>query len=96
MARDVGTERIPVTGEREGSDFTDGIACYQLKSRRSLPAWLWTWLSGIRHTGKRHDKVGVLVLHQPGQDRRDALVVLSWDDWTDLHGRAGGVDHELL
>ena len=86
LARDVGTERIPVTGERDGADFEDAIACYQAKSRRSIPGWLWTWLGGICGTATRKGKAGVLVLHQPGQDRAEALVVLRWADWRDLHG----------
>lgn len=86
FARDVGTERIPVTGEREGADFEDAIACYQSKSRRAIPGWLWGWLSGIGGTAKRKGKAGVLVLHKPGQARAEALVVLTWADWRALHG----------
>lgn len=86
MARDVGTERIPVTGERHGSDFTDGIACYQLKVRRMLPAWLWAWLGGIQDTGRKQGKAGVLVLKLPRARDEEALVILSWRDWVDLHG----------
>jgi hypothetical protein len=86
MAKDVGTQRIPVTGERDGSDFTDAIGCYQLKSRKAIPGWLGQWLSGIQGTARRQRKAGVLVLHKPGQDRADALVVLSWQDWCSLHG----------
>ncbi len=86
MARDVNTERIPVTGERHGADFEDAIACYQLKVRKSIPGWLWDWHSGICETGKRKDKAGVLVLNHPRQDRAKALVVLTWDAWRDLHG----------
>jgi len=86
LAGDVGVQRIPVTGERDGADFADASACYQAKSRRALPGWLWRWLSGIRATGQRHGKAGVLVLHRPGQARADALVVLSWADWCALHG----------
>lgn len=87
MARDVGTERIPVTGERAGADFEDAIAVYQLKVRRAIPAWLWEWLSGIRGTGARKGKAGVLVLKRPRERDDDAIVVLSWRDWVDLHGR---------
>ena len=86
MARDVGTERIPVTGERHGADFTDAIAVYQVKVRKVIPGWLWGWLTGIQGTGLRCDKAGVLVLKHPGMADRQALVVLSWGDWTDLHG----------
>jgi hypothetical protein len=86
FARDMGCERIPVTGERHGADFVDGIAAYQLKVRRAIPGWLWTWLSGIQATGQRTGKAGVLVLKQPGQRDTDAIVILSWKDWQDLHG----------
>jgi hypothetical protein len=89
MARDVGTERIPVTGERDGSDFTDGIACYQLKVRRMLPAWLWRWLGGIQGTAARQGRIGVLVLRVPRMRDDEALVVLAWRDWVALHGDAG-------
>ncbi len=86
FARAVGTQRIPVTGERHGSDFTDAIACYQIKARRSLPSWLWGWMVGIQATAARHDKAGVLVLKRPGDLDEEALVILSWKDWVDLHG----------
>ena len=87
MARDVGTQRIPVTGiDRDGADFEDAIACYQLKVRRVIPDWLWAWLGGIRTTGARKSKAGVLVLKRPGELDEDALVVLCWKDWLDLHG----------
>lgn len=86
MARDVGTERIPVTGERAGSDFTDGLCCYQLKVRRSIPGWLWSWLNGIQGAGTRSNKIGALVLKHPGQKDEDALVILSWKDWVDIVG----------
>lgn len=88
MARDVGTQRIPVTGERNGADFEDAIAVYQLKVRRAIPGWLWDWLGGIQGTGQRFGKAGVLVLKRPGERDADAVVVLSWKDWTDLHGNA--------
>lgn len=87
LARDVGCERIPVTGERHGADFEDGIAVYQLKVRKAIPSWLWLWLRGIRGTGQRKQKAGVLVLKHPGQKDTDAVVVLSWADWVDLHGK---------
>lgn len=88
LARDVGSQRIPVTGERHGADFEDAIACYQVKSRKAIPGWLWEWHAGIQGTATAKDKAGVVVLHQPGQDRAKALVVLTWADWVDLHGNA--------
>jgi hypothetical protein len=90
MARDVGVDRIPVTGERHGADFTDAIAAYQLKVRRMLPSWLWHWLGGIQATAATQGKSGILVLKTPGQKDTDALVILSWKDWTALHGVPAG------
>jgi hypothetical protein len=87
MARDVGCERIPVTGEREGADFGKGTPfAYQLKVRGMLPSWMFSWLDGICGTAKRHNQVGVLVLNRPRNRRSEALVVLRWADWCDLHG----------
>lgn len=87
FARAVGVERIPVTGERHGADFEDGIACYQLKVRKSIPGWLWAWLSGIQGTGQRKGKAGVLVLKRPRAKDAEAVVILSWQAWCDLHGQ---------
>lgn len=87
FARDVGHERKPCDGSRAGADFEDGVACYQLKVRRSIPGWLWEWLGGIQGTAKGKGKAGVLVLKHPRQRDEDAVVVLSWADWVELHGR---------
>jgi hypothetical protein len=86
MARDVGTERIPVTGERHGADCANGLFCFQFKLRRVLPAYLWEWLGGIVASAARSGKVGVLVVKKPRQQDAEALVVLRWQDWVDLHG----------
>ena len=85
MARDVGTERIPVTGERHGADARTSLFAFQFKLRKTIPSWLFEWLAGIcAPTGR----VGVLVLKQPRMRDEDAIVVLRWRDWVDLHGRA--------
>jgi hypothetical protein len=86
FARDVGTERKPCDGSRAQADFEDYLCCYQLKVRRMLPAWLWRWLLGVQATAARTDRVGVLLLKLPRQQDSDALVVMSWRDWRDLHG----------
>lgn len=86
MARDVGTERKPCDGSRAGADWEDGIACYQLKVRKSIPGWLWNWIWGIQGTARLRSKAGLLILKKPGQLDCEALVVLSWADWVDLHG----------
>jgi hypothetical protein len=38
LARDIGSARIPVTGERAGADFQDGMFVYQAKLGRREPA----------------------------------------------------------
>lgn len=86
FARDVGVERIPVTGERHGADFTDALCSYQVKCRKSIPGWLWTWLSGIQGTAQKSGKAGVLVLKRPRQPDEEAVVILSWREWVELHG----------
>lgn len=86
LCRDVGTERIPVTGEREGADGATSLFAFQFKLRRSLPGWLWEWLGGIVAHAEPKGKVGILVLKKPRQKDTEALVVLRWKDWCDLHG----------
>jgi hypothetical protein len=86
----MGTERIPVTGERAGADAATSMFCFQFKLRRSFPGWLWEWLSGIRSSAAPSGRVGVLVLKKPRQKDAEALVVLSWKDWCDLHGTENG------
>lgn len=84
----VGGQRIPVTGERHGADVLAPMFAYQIKSRRSIPRWLWEWLSGIRRSAS-DGQVGVLVLHRPYDELREALVVVSLADWVALHGAVG-------
>jgi len=85
-ARDMGVERIPVTGERHGADCATGLFCFQFKLRRSFPGWLWEWLAGIVGAAQPSGRVGVLVLKKPHQRDAEALVVLRWADWVQLHG----------
>lgn len=87
LCRDVGTERIPVTGERAGADGSTAMFCFQFKLRNVFPVYLWEWVKEIAATGAAHGgKVGVLVLKRPHQRDEEALVVLRWKDWLDLHG----------
>ena len=86
LARDVGSERKPCDGSRDGADFSDAICDYQLKVRKSIPGWLWTWLTGIQGTANRNGRHGALVLKHPRQQDEDALVIVSWKAWVDLHG----------
>jgi len=61
------------------------LFCVQAKLRKSLPVWLWQWMSGIVGSTPI-EKVGILVLMKPGQEQKDALVVLRYGDFVDLCG----------
>jgi hypothetical protein len=84
VARDSGGQRIPVTGERAGADVISGRFHFQVKVRRALPVWLFDWLGGICDSAKRTQKTGVLVIRRPREPRRQALVIMRWDDWCAL------------
>ena len=87
VAADLGGTRIPVTGiDRDGADVVTPMFHIQVKLRKALPTWLWTWLAGIQSDAKPAGKVGVLVLKKPRQRDTDGLVVLSYADFVDLHG----------
>ncbi len=88
LARDVGTERIPVTGERDGADFETGLFVYSAKQREGqFPRTIASWLDRVVAKARRRTpaKVGVLVVQRPRHRRSDALVVLTWTDWRELH-----------
>jgi hypothetical protein len=88
VAADLGGQRIPVTGiDRDGADVVTPLFFCQVKLRKCLPAWLWGWLGGIRSTAKPAGKVGILILKKPRQDDVDGLVVMSYGDFVDLHGK---------
>jgi hypothetical protein len=84
MARDVGTERIPVTGERHGADARDDRFAYQFKLGRGCPAYLRDWLDGIRKAGAKLGLTGVVVWKPKGTHDEGALVLMRWDDWVRL------------
>jgi len=86
MCRDVGTERIPVTGERDGADGQTGMFCYQFKLRKAVPSFIVEWLAGIVNKAIDNDRIGVLVMKRPRDLDRDSLVVVRWHDWVALHG----------
>lgn len=86
FAKDVGTMRKPCDGSREGKDFETALFGYQLKYRNTFPSWLWTWLRGIVNKCEPDGQIGVLVLNRPHHDRKEALVVVRWEDWVQIHG----------
>ena len=95
VAKALGGERVPVTGKgRADRDVEAGMFYYQTKYRDKIPSWLFEWLDGIVLTAKRAEKVGALVLNQPGRDTADALVVVRFSDWVDLHGCVSSTNDE--
>jgi hypothetical protein len=87
VGRDLGGRRIPVTGiDRHGADVVTSMFHCQLKLRKALPAWLFQWLDGIVADAKPAGKVGILLLRKPRQEDADALVVMRYSDFRDLHG----------
>lgn len=88
LAEDLGGKRIPVTGiDRHGADVVTRMFHVQAKLRKSLPQWLFDWLGGICGTAGDAGKVGVLILRKPRMEDVDALVVLRYKDFVDLHGQ---------
>src|SRR5260370_23732792 len=47
------TGRVPVTGERAGADFGDGMFGYQAKLGRRCSAYLRDWLAGVVAAAQR-------------------------------------------
>lgn len=90
VAKRLGGRRIPVTGiDRDGADVVTSMFHVQVKLRKALPAWLWTWLAGIVATATPEGKVGILLLRKPRQDDAEALVIMRYADFVDLHGVLG-------
>lgn len=84
-AKDLGTMRIPVTGERAGADCQTERLSVQAKLRRGMPTYLLAWLRGIRETAARTGRVGVVVWKSPRMRDDDALVVLRYADFVALY-----------
>lgn len=96
VSRMFGTERIPVTGERNGADAENAMFAFQMKLGRRMPAYLGEWLRGITGTAERKGKVGVVVWKPLYARDAEAVVVLRLKDFQDLHGRTyrGGPIHD--
>lgn len=96
IARRLGTQRIPVTGERNGADALTPMFAYQFKKRgKSSPPSqaLLEWLDGICDAADRAGggRVGVVVWQRAhGCLDGEALVVLKLSDWEALHGSTNG------
>jgi len=89
IAARIGGRRRPVTGiDRSDGDAYTNMFEVQCKIRNGQPSYLREWLRGIVATASARGKVGVVVWKQPGRGRNDddALVIMRWKDFVDLHG----------
>lgn len=87
VSRDHGVERRPNTGERDGSDaMPHPLFCFQMKLRKSVPKCIREWSDGIHRAAQRDGKVGVLIVKEPGLRDDNALVIVRYRDWVELHG----------
>jgi len=102
LAKRLGTERIPVTGERNGADALTPMFAYQFKKRsKSTPPSksLLAWLDGICEAAERagNGRVGVVVWQRSqGCLDSESLVVLKLEDWEALHRSRQIPDQEAV
>lgn len=93
LARDVGTERIPVTGERDGADFETPLFLYQAKFRKgAVPKTLSEWVDRARTKARFTGRTAVVVVRRHRRSRMEAMVLLTWADWLELHGNRTSPD----
>lgn len=74
-----------LAGNNQNLDGVGAMFAYESKSGGSFSERYWRWLRGIPVRG---DQVQVLIVTDaPGPGRRArSIVVVSYDDWRDLHG----------
>jgi len=88
-AKDMGTERIPVTGrqrDKGGADYETPMFAFGDKDGYRRPGYLEQWIADLEGYARPRDKIPIVVWHEPGQRRDNDLVFLRWKDWVDLHG----------
>lgn len=90
VSRDHGVERQPITGERDGSDaMPHPLFCFQMKLRKAIPKCIREWSDSIHRSAQKSGKCGVLIVKEPGKHDDNALVIVRYRDWVDLHGSVG-------
>jgi hypothetical protein len=82
IAKLLGGRRIPITGRQRGDvpDIEHDALSIEVKSRKSLPAWLLGALNQAQAASK-NGKVPVVVLHQDRAPYAESLVVLRLEDF---------------
>jgi hypothetical protein len=85
IAELLGGQRIPVTGRQRGDtpDIEHAALSIEVKSRKSLPAWLLKALNQAQAASRDGKKMPVVVLHQDHAPYAHSLVVLKLKDFAD-------------
>ena len=84
IAELLGGRRVPVTGRQRGDapDIEHEALSIEVKSRKSLPAWLMGALRQAQ-TASKNGKMPVVVLHQDHTPYTESLVLLRLSDFVD-------------
>src|SRR5687767_4529305 len=84
IANILGGRRILVSGRARGDrpDIEHDTLSVEVKSRKSLPAWLENAMQQAKAASK-NGELPVAVLHQDGKRYTEALVVISLKDFVD-------------
>jgi hypothetical protein len=84
IAELLGGVRVPVSGRQRGAtpDVEHPILSIEVKSRKTLPAWLLDALEQA-HASSTDGRLPVAVLHADRKPYRDALVVVRLKDFAD-------------
>ncbi len=87
--RIVGLGGRNLAGNNPNLDGIGEMFAYESKSGGAFPERMWRWLKGIPVNA---DQVRVLIVTDaPGPGHRArSVVVVSYDDWRDLHGELAG------
>jgi hypothetical protein len=89
-AERLGGRRRPVTGlDRGDGDVFNNMFEAQCKLRTGQPDYLKRWLDSIVRTAKDRGRIGIVIWREPGRGKvdDDALVVMRFSDFVDLHGK---------
>jgi hypothetical protein len=86
VAKLLGGQRIPVTGERDGVDVRSPAFVVQVKHGRRRPGYLAQWVRGIRQQATP-TQTGIVVWCDNREPLAEALVVMQMADFVALHGQ---------
>ena len=85
VARRIGGTRVPVTGRGRGSapDIEHEWLSVEVKSRKSVPAWIREALLQAQASNISDKKLPVAFIHQVGMNHNKDLVVIEMKDFQD-------------